>query len=157
MGRRTVTPGRRAVMLRYATCVLLAVLALAACRRTPDEQQVRQAIDAAVTAARANDAAGVLDATSEDFVGNDGAMDRRALRRLLALRALRQDKTGVLVGPINFEHKGDRIIASFNLVLTGGRPGDLLPTGTAIYSMHTAWRRDGRQWRCYSATWSRDR
>lgn len=141
---------------RVAVGVLaLLLLAQVACRRTPDEQQVRAAIDAAVAAARANDSAGVLDVVADDFSGNDGELDRQGLRRLLALRALRQDQTGVLLGPISFEHQGGRIIATFNLVLTGGQPGALLPDDSAIYAMTTAWRRDDGEWRCYHATWSR--
>ena len=146
-----------------AACLVLAVCALASCHRTPAEQQIRQAIDAAATAARANDASGVMAVVSDDFAGNDGELDRRDLQRLLALRVLRQDKTGVLVGPVSFEHKslprtrsgGDRIIARFNLVLTGGKSGDLLPDQSAVYAMTTAWRREGGDWRCYSAEWTR--
>jgi len=139
----------------FATMLLLMVWALAGCHRTPAEQQVREAIDAAAVAARANDTHGVLDVVSDDFTGNEGALDRRGLRQLLAVRALRQDKTGVLIGPVSFEHKGDRIIATFNLVLTGGKPGALLPEQSAVYAMTTAWRREGGEWICYSATWSR--
>jgi len=73
--------------------------------------------------------------------------------QLFAVRALRQDKTGVLIGPVSFEHRGDRIIARFNLVLTGGKPGDLLPRHSVIYAMTTAWRQEGRDWRCYNAHW----
>lgn len=98
---------------------------------------------------------GVLAVVSDDFTGNGDDFDKPGLHRLLALRALRQDKTGVLVGPIAFERKGDRIIATFNLVLTGGKPGDLLPDQSAIYAMTTAWRREGDTWHCYSAGWSR--
>jgi hypothetical protein len=134
-------------------CVMLAMLALAACHRAPAEQQIRQAIDAAATAARDNDTHGVLAVVSDDFSGNDGEMDRHGLRQLLAVRALRQDKTGVLIGPVSFEHKGDRIIAKFNLVLTGGKPGDLLPARSEIYAMTTAWRLEGSHWRCYNARW----
>ena len=134
-------------------CIVLASAMLAACHRVPAEQQVRQAIDAAVTAARANDAHGVLAVVSEDFSGNDGEMDRHGLRQLLAVRALRQDRTGVLIGPVSFEHKGDRIVARFDLVLAGGKPGDLLPDRSAIYAMTTAWRLEGGAWRCYSASW----
>ncbi|MBU6476956.1 MAG: hypothetical protein KGQ32_03390 [Xanthomonadaceae bacterium] len=133
--------------------VVLAALVLAACHRAPAEQQIRQAIDAAATAARANDTHGMLAVVSDDFSGNDGELDRHGLRQLLAVRALRQDKTGVLIGPVSFEHKGDRIVATFNLVLTGGRPGDLLPDQSVIYAMTTAWRLEGSHWRCYSARW----
>jgi hypothetical protein len=146
---RRARPGRRA----GAFCVVFAVLALAACHRAPAEQRIRQAIDAAATAARANDTHGVLAVVSDDFSGNDGELDRHGLRQLLALRVLRQDKTGVLIGPVSFEHKGGRIIAKFNLVLAGGKPGDLLPARSAIYAMTTAWRLEGSHWRCYNARW----
>jgi ketosteroid isomerase-like protein len=136
-----------------ASCVVLVVLALAACHRAPAEQQIRQAIDAAATAARANDTHGVLAVVSDDFSGNDGELDRHGLRQLLAVRVLRQDKTGVLIGPVGFEYKGDRVIAKFNLVLAGGEPGDLLPARSAIYVMTTAWRLEGSHWRCYNAHW----
>lgn len=135
--------------------LVLVMLAIAACQRTPAEQQIRQAIESAATAARANDVSGVLAAVGDDFTGNDGDLDQRGLHRLLAVRALRQDKTGVLVGPVTFEHRGDRIIASFNLVLTGGKPGALLPEQSSIHAMTTAWRREGGKWVCYNASWSR--
>ena len=138
----------------FAVGLVLIAWTLAACHRAPAEQQIRQAIDAAATAARANDTHGVLAVVSDDFSGNDGDLDRRGLRQLLAVRALRQDKTGVLIGPVSFEHKGDRIVAKFNLVLTGGKPGDLLPDQSAIYAMTTAWRREGSHWFCYNATWT---
>ena len=140
-------------VLPWLWCAL-AVCLLAGCHRTPAEQQIRSAIDTATHAARGNDTAGVLDVVSDDFTGNDGELDKHGLHQLLVVRALRQDKTGVLVGPIAFAHKGDRVVATFNLVLTGGTPGALLPEHSAIYKMSTAWRRDGSHWRCYSATWS---
>jgi hypothetical protein len=138
----------------HATALVLLVWAFAGCHRAPAEQQVRKAIDAAAVAARANDTHGVLDVVSDDFTGSEGALDRHGLHQLLAVRALRQDKTGLLIGPISFEHRGDRIIAKFNLVLTGGKPGDLLPDQSAIYAMTTAWRREGSHWVCYNATWT---
>lgn len=140
---------------RALCCAILLLPLLAACHRTPDEEQVRQSIDAAATAARANDAGGVLDAVSDDFVGNDGEMDRGDLKRLLAVRAFRHDSTGVLIGPVSFEHEGDRLIADFTLTLTGGTPDSLLPDQADVFHMHTAWRRESGHWRCYNATWSR--
>lgn len=148
--------GRPRVLMHHMAriaCLALAALMLAACHREPAEQQIREAIDAAATAARANDTHGVLAVASDDFSGNGGELDHHGLRQLLAVRALRQDKTSVLIGPVSFEHNGDRIIAKFNLVLTGGKPGDLLPDRSAIYAMTTAWRREGSKWRCYNAHW----
>lgn len=142
-----------AASLVLFAATMLAALVLTACHRAPAEQQVREAIESGATAARANDIGALLAIVSDDFNGNDGELDRHGLRQLLAVRALHQDKTGVLIGPVSFEHKGDRIIAKFNLVLTGGKPGDLLPDRSAIYAMTTAWRREGGDWRCYNARW----
>ncbi len=139
----------------FAAAVVFAIAVLSGCHRAPDEPQIRQAIDSAASAARANDTHAVLRVVSGDFVGNDGELDRRDLRQLLAVRALRQDHTGMLVGPVSFERRGDRIVATFNLVLTGGTAGDLLPSQSAIYTMTTAWRREGGKWTCYSAGWRR--
>jgi len=138
-----------------AVVLSLAIGMLAACHHVPAEQQVRQAIESAAAAARANEPSDVLAVVSDDFIGNDGDLDKRGLHRLLALRALRQDRTGILLGPITFERKGDRILARFKLVLTGGKPGDLLPDQSSIRTMTTAWRREDGKWRCYSAKWSR--
>ncbi len=135
--------------------MVLVLCVFTACHRTPPEQQIRHASDSAAVAARANDTSGVLAVVGDDFTSNNGELDRRGLRQLLALRALRQDRTGVLVGPVSFERKGDRIIAKFNLVLTGGKPGDLLPDQSAIYAMVTAWRREDGEWVCYNAAWAR--
>lgn len=129
-------------------------LSVAACHHAPAEQQVHAALDAAVTAARANTPRGVLAVVADDFSGNNGELDRAGLRQFLAARALRQDQTGVLVGPVTFERRGGRLLATFNLVLTGGRAGDLLPAHSAIYRMTTAWRQEHGKWVCYNAVWS---
>lgn len=139
----------------YFACLVALACALAACHRTPAEQQVRNAIQSAVAGARANDVRGVLAVVGDAFTGNAGELDRDGLHRLLALRAIRQDRTGVLIGPITVQHNGERMVATFNLVLTGGKRGDLLPAQSAIFAMTTAWRREGSHWRCYSADWSR--
>lgn len=155
VGRDGPAPGSCAAgVARFVAVVMLACV-LAACHHAPAEQQIRQAMDAAASAARANDPSGVLVVVSDDFTGGQGDLDRQGLRRLLAVRALRKDQTGILMGPVSFEHTGERIVAKFNLVLTGGKPGDLLPDAHAILAMTTAWRRDGGKWVCYSATWSR--
>ena len=136
-------------------CALLWLSLIAACHRTPDEDQVRQAITSAATAARDNDADGVLAQVSDDFVGNDGDLDRHGLKQMLVLPAFRHDSTGVLLGPISVERQGDRLIAKFTLTLTGGKPDSLLPDQADVFAMTTAWRREGNRWECYNATWSR--
>ncbi|HET6906601.1 MAG TPA: hypothetical protein VFH52_06620 [Rhodanobacteraceae bacterium] len=147
---------RNRAIRSVAMLALLALLpAVSACHHGSDEDQVRQAIASAATAARDNDADGVLAQVSDDFVGNDGELDRHGLKRMLIVRAFRRDSTGVLVGPVSVEHQGDRLIATFTLTLTGGRPGSLLPDQADVFAMTTAWRREDHRWKCYNATWSR--
>ena len=142
-------------LTRQAVVVLavLACSALGACHRTPDEQQVREAIASAATAARNNDADGVLAFVGDDFVGNNGELDRHGLKQMLVLRAFRKGSTGVLVGPVSIERQGDRLVATFTLTLTGGKADSLLPDQANVYEMTTAWRREGHDWRCYSTDW----
>ena len=145
---------RNRAIRSVAMLALLALLpAVSACHNGSDEDQVRQAIASAATAARDNDADRVLAQVSDDFVGNDGELDRHGLKRMLVVRAFRRDSTGVLVGPVSVEHQGDRLIATFTLTLTGGRPGSLLPDQADVFAMTTAWKRENGRWRCYSATW----
>lgn len=140
-------------MRGIAALGLLLALALPGCHHGSDEDQVRQAIASAASAARDNDSGGVLAQVSDDFIGDDGDLDRRGLKRMLVVRAFRHDSTGVLIGPISVERQGDRLVATFTLTLTGGKPGSLLPDRADVFAMSTAWKREGRDWRCYSATW----
>jgi len=134
-------------------CGLLAA-ALAACKQAPDETLVRQGIETAATAAGHADASALGDVLSEDFDGNAGATDRRQLLGLLGAAAFRGDTIHALVGPVSVEPRGERYVASFTVTLTSG--GKLLPAQIGVYKVETAWRKDRREWRCYSATWTPD-
>lgn len=148
-GNRTPTRGLAALAL------LLILAAVSACHHGSDEDQVRQAIASAAAAARDNDADGVLAQVSDDFVGNDGDLDRHGLKQMLVLRAFRQDSTVVLVGPVSVERQADRLVATFTLTLTGGKTGSVLPEQADVFEMSTAWKSESGHWRCYSATWER--
>jgi hypothetical protein len=135
-------------------CLLaLASAWLAACHRTPDEQQVREAIAAAAHAAESADAGAFGDVLAEDFDGNQGEFDARRLVNLLRVAHLRDERITVVLGPIRIEPRGERLVASFTATLGGG--GKLLPEHLGVYDVETAWRRDGSRWRCYNATWRR--
>lgn len=133
---------------------VLALLALVvACHRPPDEAQVRQAIAATQSAAEAGKAGDTVAALTDDFDGNGGELDKKRLEGMVRLAALRGARVGVTRGPVTVEPRGDRLVARFTVSLTSST--GLLPDEAAVYQVETAWRRDGRQWRCYSATWTR--
>ena len=133
----------------------LAVLfvALAGCRHTLDETRVREAIASVEQAAERADAGGVVEPLSEDFDGNGGRLERKDLANLIRLARLRGEHVGVTLGPISVERRGERLVASFTASLTQG--SRLLPDAAGVYQVETAWRREGDEWRCYSATWKR--
>lgn len=145
----TVTRHRIALI-----CLLAPALAwLGACHRTPDEQQVREAIAAAAHAAENADASAFGNVLVEDFDGNQGEFDTRRLVNLLRAARLRGERIGVVLGPVSVEPRGERLVAGFTATLGGG--GKLLPERLGVYDIETAWRREGSEWRCYSATWRR--
>lgn len=129
------------------------VMGLGGCHRTPDEVAVKQAVAAAEAAAEQVDASGFGDQLAEDFTGNDGDVDRRQLVNLLRVARLRNESIHVLMGPVTVEARGDRYLAHFTVTLTSG--GRLLPAQMGVYEVESAWRREGGDWICYSATWKR--
>ena len=139
---------------RLLTVVAVVVIAwgLAGCRHTPDEAQVREAIEAVATAVEAGSASDVVAPLVDDFDGNGGELDRRKLAGMVHLLALRGEHVGVTMGPVSIEHRGDRMIASFTVTLASG--GKLIPDQLGIYKVESAWREVRGEWRCYSASWT---
>ncbi|MEO7071487.1 MAG: hypothetical protein ABI300_00270 [Rhodanobacter sp.] len=131
----------------------MALTTLTACHRTPDEVQVRAAIASIAGAAQAGTAADVVAPLSEDFDGNQGELDRRALGNLVRVFALRGEHVGVTLGPVQVERRGERLLATMTVTLVGG--GRLLPDQAGVYRVQSAWRRQDGKWLCYSATWER--
>ena len=133
---------------------LLVVLAMGAvgCHRTPDEVLIRQAIDAAALATDQVDASALAERLTGDFDGNGGAMSRQDIGNLLRMASFRGETLHAVLGPVDIEPHGERYVANFTVTLTSG--GKWLPEQLGIYKVETAWRRDGRDWRCYEATWT---
>ncbi|TAL72501.1 MAG: hypothetical protein EPN56_12760 [Rhodanobacter sp.] len=126
---------------------------ITACRRTPDEVQVRAAIAAGAQAVQAGSASDLGAVLTDDFDGNAGELGRRDLVRMVAGLALRGEHVGATTGPIAIERRGDRLVADFTVTLTSG--GRVLPDRLGVYRAETAWRREGGHWRCYRAAWKR--
>src|SRR6187402_486090 len=94
--------------------------ALAGCRHTPDEEQVRKAIAATVAGAESAKASDAVEALTDDFDGNSGELDKRALANLVRVYALRGQSIHVLMGPTSIERRGERLVATFTATLTAG-------------------------------------
>lgn len=144
-------PSLRKLLVNPLFYALLAI-GLAACHRTPDESRVRQGVETAERAAEQADASSLDALLSDDFSGNNGEMERRQIVGLLRAAKFRGETIHALTGPIEVEARGERYLARFTVTLTSG--GKLLPAQIGVYQVETAWRKEGREWRCYSATWT---
>jgi hypothetical protein len=149
-GWQVTTRNRR--MRPIALCAVFAIVLACACSRTPDEQRIRTAIEAMQQAAEQRNPRGFMAYVSDDFVGNDADFDRNALANLLRVQVFHNDQVGVTLGPIEIELQDGRATAHVMATLTGGS-GGLLPESGAIYSITSSWKRNGRDWICYSARW----
>ncbi|MDR6935057.1 hypothetical protein [Luteibacter sp. 3190] len=136
-----------------AVAMSLALAGLGGCRHAPDETRVRDAIAATAEAAEAGKAGDTVAALTEDFDGNAGQLDRRSLANLVRVFALRGQKVHVLMGPVDVDRRGERMTATFTVTLTAG--AGVLPENAGAYVVETGWRREGGDWRCFTATWKR--
>jgi hypothetical protein len=156
-GRQAALQRRRSgPMVRNLAAGWIATAAfalLAACARTPDAEAIRASIAAMAEAAEARRTGDVLAFVSDDFTGEDGALDRAGLERLLRARLLAGRAVGVRVGRVDVALAGERATARFELTLTDGS-GRWLAEGRAVLDVTTGWRREGRTWRCHYAKWS---
>lgn len=141
--------------LRVAMTILLCVglTGVSGCHRTPDEEQVRKAVASSAEAAEAGKASDTVDALTEDFDGNSGQLDRKSLANLIRVYALRGQTVHVLMGPMTVEPRGERMVATFTVTLTAGV--GVLPDNAGAYDVETGWRKEGGEWRCFTATWKR--
>lgn len=137
---------------RIAVLLLGVVIGLLVYHRTPDEKRIRQSIDAAVQATEQADASALSAQVTDDFDGNSGAMSRQDMANLLRLARLRGETLHAVLGPVDVEKRGERYVADFTVTLTSG--GKVFPAQLGVYKVEAAWRKDGREWRCYEATWT---
>lgn len=142
----------RAIRKWGAFLLVLALLPMVGCKRTPPEQAVRTQLDALQAAVEARDAAAVSALLSNDFIGNDG-LDKRGARQLAAGMFLRYRTAKVRFGPVRVSLRGEgNAVASFSVVASGG-DGSLLPQDGQLYQVETGWRLEGSDWRLVNASW----
>jgi|SRR6185312_3278631 len=140
------------MLRRILLCLLPIAIVLSACARKPDEQRIRDTIAAMQTAMETRQPRDFMAHIAADFTGNEGSVDHEGLHNILRGVALSNEKLGVTLGPITIDVRGDRATADLIATFTGGS-GGMLPERGAVYSIHSAWRRDGSEWRCYNGKW----
>ncbi|PTR33052.1 hypothetical protein C8J98_104266 [Luteibacter sp. OK325] len=137
----------------WIALAFLLTAAVAGCRHTPDEEQVRKAIATTVAGAEAGKASDTVEALTDDFDGDAGQLDKRSLGNLVRAYALRGQSIRVLMGPTTLEPRGDRMVATFTVTLAAG--AGVLPDDAGAYQVETGWRKESGEWRCFTASWKK--
>ncbi|UXI70010.1 YybH family protein [Tahibacter amnicola] len=135
----------------FGLATLALSAALAACRGTPDETRIREAIAAMEAAVEQHQPREFMAYVADDFTGGNGQYDRKAVQDTLRALLLRNEKIVIVLGSIDVQLQGTRATARVDATLTGGE--GWLPDRGAVYAFTTGWKRDGSQWRCISANW----
>ncbi|MEO8670856.1 MAG: hypothetical protein ABI411_06040 [Tahibacter sp.] len=130
---------------------LAATLFGVGCAKAPDEAQVRAAIAAMQISVEQRDPREFMRHVATDFSGNQGNIESQQLHNLLRAQILRNERIGVVIGPIAVELRGERATADFSATLTGG--ASWLPERGAIYRIRSGWKREQDEWHCISAQW----
>ena len=129
------------------------LLALAGCSASDSpETRLAETIDAMEEAAEAGDRAAFMEFVADDFGGPGAAMDRKGLSDLFRVQILVHTRVTAVVTNMDIEVIGDRAVASFHALLTGG-PRAWLPDAGRVYRIETGWRLDGSDWELISADW----
>ena len=135
-------------MLKQCIPVLLAILGLAACTASSDEQQIRELLAAAESAAEARDTSAVMDLIDPDYADAQG-MDKAQLQQYLRGYFLLHPKIELMtrIDQVELE-TATRARVQLGLVMVGqkGAAGDTSLTGDTETLQLELRRRDG-EWR----------
>jgi ketosteroid isomerase-like protein len=131
--------------------ILIPLLVLAACSKTPDEQLIRNAIDEMEAAVQQRQTKPVLKHLARDFVGPEG-MTVRQVRRLMAAHYFRNKNINVVLAGMRVQIMGNDASVMFNAAVTGG--AGMLPERLQYYDVKTIWRKLDGDWRIIRADWA---
>ncbi len=138
--------------MKFCAALILFLL-VAACAKVPAADAIRAAIMSMAAAAEKGKGADLIEHVSEDFVGNDGEVDRAGLANLLRAHLLTASSISVRIGRIDVDLDGERATARFDADVTDGS-GRWIADRRAVLHLTTGWRRERGTWRCYNARWN---
>lgn len=137
--------------IAWSAVASVLLLFTAACSRAPAEQRLRESIAGLQAAIEAREVGRAMEHVAEDF-GGTGNLDREGARNLLRLMAIRHQRLGLTLGPMQLELHAERASVRFTAVATGGS-GALLPESARVWEVETGWRDENGGWRLISAEW----
>ena len=140
------------IHLRHAALFFALLFTLFGCTKTPNEQLLREAIDAMQAAGEARDVGAFMAFVSDDFSGQNASMDRSALAAYILGIRMRTENIGVTRTKTTITMDGARAKVEFALLVTDG--GKILPAQGQFVTAQTQWRFSGGAWQLASANWT---
>ena len=140
------------IHLPRALVLFAMAVTLFACAKTPNEQLLRETIDAMQAAGEARDVGAFMAFISDDFSGQNASMDRSALAAYMLGIRMRTENIGVTRTKTSITMQGERAKVELALLVTDG--GKLLPAQGQFVSAQTQWRFSNGAWQLANATWT---
>lgn len=147
---------------------LCALLALAACERTQDEQPARAPVreeelsvlvPSLVDAIPSKQVAFVMEHVSPKFK-EEGGLDYYDVRALVEKAALREDVVGARLesSSLGEEPEGRQRVSARVAFAPGQRlgPGDALPAGGVVYAIELVFEKSGAKWQAVGGRYRRE-
>jgi len=137
--------------MRHSVFVFIVVLC--ACGPdTPHEQRLRELIDQMEHQAESGNIGDFMDQVADDFSGEEGAISKVELKKLLRVQILKNTRVNALISGYEYELFENRAKVSMNALLTGGTRG-WLPERGELFKINSAWRLSDDNWELISASW----
>lgn len=130
--------------------LLLALLLLAACSRTPDETLIRQGLDQMVASVEQRQPKQVVSHLTDDFLAQE-RMGVEEIRRFMIAQFFRNQQIHIVVTGVQIEVQGSRARVLFRAAVSGG--ANWLPERLEYYQLTTQWQKMGGDWKMQNATW----
>ncbi|MEE8482515.1 MAG: hypothetical protein V3S12_04110 [Acidiferrobacterales bacterium] len=132
------------------TLLLIIAIALAACDKTPDEEQIRNVLGEIEIAVQKRQSRPVLKHLSKDFTGPQ-EMGVKQIRQLMAAHYFRNKNIHIVIAGLRIAINGHDAEVRFNAATSGGI--GMLPDRLQYYDVETTWQKIDGDWLIVRASW----
>jgi len=141
-------------LLAWKFTLFLALFgALAGCGKDDPEALLRRELGEMATAVEEHKPADFLRYVTEDFSGDRGGIDKRALHGMLAAQLVGNESVSVTLGSADIHfHNAETATVKVTVLVLGGR---YLPERGETLRIESGWKLQGGIWKCYVANWTR--
>lgn len=140
-------------LMRSMMVAVLLVLCIS-CTRPSDEKQIRDALSAMQKDVESGKPADFMSFVADDFTGDAGTLDRKALHNFLRAQVLTNTHIGVTFSSIEVDLQGVRATVRVTVALSGGN-GRWIPERGSLHQVVSGWRKLDGDWQCVNAQWER--